>query len=122
MVFFFFQAEDGIRDLTVTGVQTCALPIYFTRGSRGRRERLHELLKFGPRNLLPHNRRVSRLGGISTIHSGGPASGDTVGPGAGATSCDVSATATAASGAGRSGWKAMMLKGGKTNSAEEDWF
>src|SRR5256886_8299298 len=28
---FFFQAEDGIRDLTVTGVQTCALPI-FARG------------------------------------------------------------------------------------------
>src|SRR2546430_4348509 len=26
--FFFFQAEDGIRDLTVTGVQTCALPIF----------------------------------------------------------------------------------------------
>src|SRR5216683_4386502 len=26
-VFFFFQAEDGIRDLIVTGVQTCALPI-----------------------------------------------------------------------------------------------
>src|SRR2546430_7306462 len=25
---FFFQAEDGIRDLTVTGVQTCALPIF----------------------------------------------------------------------------------------------
>src|SRR5437867_8142090 len=25
---FFFQAEDGIRDRTVTGVQTCALPIY----------------------------------------------------------------------------------------------
>ena len=28
MVFFFFQAEDGIRDYDVTGVQTCALPIY----------------------------------------------------------------------------------------------
>src|SRR6267143_3948134 len=28
--FFFFQAEDGIRDGTVTGVQTCALPIYPT--------------------------------------------------------------------------------------------
>src|SRR2546430_8787748 len=28
VVFFFFQAEDGIRDLTVTGVQTCALPIF----------------------------------------------------------------------------------------------
>src|SRR5207245_10105445 len=27
LVFFFFQAEDGIRDATVTGVQTCALPI-----------------------------------------------------------------------------------------------
>src|SRR5215510_10213117 len=28
MFFFFFQAEDGIRDGHVTGVQTCALPIY----------------------------------------------------------------------------------------------
>src|SRR5947209_180896 len=27
-IFFFFQAEDGIRDIGVTGVQTCALPIY----------------------------------------------------------------------------------------------
>src|SRR2546430_7330323 len=33
--FFFFQAEDGIRDLTVTGVQTCALPI--SARSPGRR-------------------------------------------------------------------------------------
>src|SRR2546427_6616252 len=32
--FFFFQAEDGIRDLTVTGVQTCALPISGERGKR----------------------------------------------------------------------------------------
>src|SRR5690606_41190510 len=29
---FFFQAEDGIRDFHVTGVQTCALPICFQRG------------------------------------------------------------------------------------------
>ena len=28
--FFFFQAEDGIRDWSVTGVQTCALPISMT--------------------------------------------------------------------------------------------
>src|SRR2546430_11607410 len=28
ILFCFFQAEDGIRDLTVTGVQTCALPIW----------------------------------------------------------------------------------------------
>src|SRR2546430_11915312 len=36
IISFFFQAEDGIRDLTVTGVQTCALPIYraFRRGTR----------------------------------------------------------------------------------------
>src|SRR5256885_6097121 len=31
---FFFQAEDGIRDYKVTGVQTCALPIYLPRGDR----------------------------------------------------------------------------------------
>src|SRR5687767_15535208 len=39
LVFFFFQAEDGIRDKLVTGVQTCALPI------RGR-EDLRSLLPF----------------------------------------------------------------------------
>src|SRR5256885_8223426 len=33
--FFFFQAEDGIRDYKVTGVQTCALPIF---GANPRRE------------------------------------------------------------------------------------
>src|SRR5207245_8574480 len=32
---FFFQAEDGIRDATVTGVQTCALPISRSFGSSG---------------------------------------------------------------------------------------
>src|SRR5262249_58611296 len=39
-VIFFFQAEDGIRDWSVTGVQTCALPICPTapRGSCRRRE------------------------------------------------------------------------------------
>src|SRR3989454_5463529 len=31
LFFFFFQAEDGIRDYKVTGVQTCALPIYAPR-------------------------------------------------------------------------------------------
>src|SRR2546422_8138453 len=32
--FFFFQAEDGIRDVAVTGVQTCALPISISRRER----------------------------------------------------------------------------------------
>src|SRR5690348_17578238 len=34
LVVFFFQAEDGIRDGRVTGVQTCALPISRGRGTR----------------------------------------------------------------------------------------
>src|SRR6202041_4006896 len=48
----FLQAEDGIRDGRVTGVQTCALPIYWRttrtaaerrpRGERGRRRRLQQ--------------------------------------------------------------------------------
>src|SRR5256885_10899700 len=33
LCFFFFQAEDGIRDYKVTGVQTCALPISAVRGA-----------------------------------------------------------------------------------------
>src|SRR3989475_3050524 len=36
-LFFFFQAEDGIRDLTVTGVQTCALPIWSLRRRSSRK-------------------------------------------------------------------------------------
>src|SRR2546430_10149556 len=45
LYFFFFQAEDGIRDLTVTGVQTCALPIFggaagpHQIGDRGQQDR-----------------------------------------------------------------------------------
>src|SRR6266704_864565 len=35
LFFFFFQAEDGIRDRNVTGVQTCALPIYPAKGNIG---------------------------------------------------------------------------------------
>src|SRR6266702_8388643 len=35
MIFFFFQAEDGIRDGHVTGVQTCALPIFAAAAVRG---------------------------------------------------------------------------------------
>src|SRR3712207_3236982 len=42
--FFFFQAEDGIRDIGVTGVQTCALPI-FSVNTVGRAVLLEEVLK-----------------------------------------------------------------------------
>src|SRR2546427_501332 len=66
--FFFFQAEDGIRDLTVTGVQTCALPISAgTAGAAhparagghdrpleaGARRRAMILLNPGPVNVSP---------------------------------------------------------------------
>src|SRR2546426_8788705 len=46
-VFFFFQAEDGIRDYKVTGVQTCALPI---------------LGRYSPRHML---RRLSTAQSVS---------------------------------------------------------
>src|SRR2546427_8583657 len=44
--FFFFQAEDGIRDLTVTGVQTCALPISTPFGVISNRNRARESYGF----------------------------------------------------------------------------
>src|SRR5256884_6428380 len=44
-LFFFFQAEDGIRDVAVTGVQTCALPILgeWDVGYLGERESINTL-------------------------------------------------------------------------------
>src|SRR5687768_17648828 len=36
-IVFFFQAEDGIRDVAVTGVQTCALPIFQAGAGEGGR-------------------------------------------------------------------------------------
>src|SRR3989449_10358694 len=55
MVFFFFQAEDGIRDVAVTGVQTCALPIYMKAVVVGHRmmAEAEEGLAADP-HLLPH--------------------------------------------------------------------
>src|SRR5256886_8570134 len=62
---FFFQAEDGIRDLTVTGVQTCALPI-FTHADiahRGRylnaRRALGALVERGVVPIINENDTVS---------------------------------------------------------------
>src|SRR2546429_1148887 len=43
LLVFFFQAEDGIRDVAVTGVQTCALPIYQLRGLTGVGQRQHRI-------------------------------------------------------------------------------
>src|SRR5438552_4429579 len=56
--FFFFQAEDGIRDDLVTGVQTCALPIYGRPQRAHRRHSLRELLQ----ELVPALRAAGKLG------------------------------------------------------------
>src|SRR3712207_9101797 len=50
MVFFFFQAEDGIRDIGVTGVQTCALPICALGEVRDLDVHLERLSKEASRN------------------------------------------------------------------------
>src|SRR5947209_16378534 len=50
-VAFFFQAEDGIRDIGVTGVQTCALPIW-ERGAQVVLGGLHALSC--PEEVAPH--------------------------------------------------------------------
>src|SRR2546427_10295591 len=88
--FFFFQAEDGIRDLTVTGVQTCALPISprvagphplclrarrDAAGSMARRRRLPSA-RFPPVAVprqpalplgAPRHHRRSRMGGRNAL-------------------------------------------------------
>src|SRR2546430_10274510 len=53
--FVFFQAEDGIRDLTVTGVQTCALPIF---GETAGSIRAGGHAAPGPRPRAPHLQAV----------------------------------------------------------------
>src|SRR2546430_10372027 len=50
--FVFFQAEDGIRDLTVTGVQTCALPISNVRAPDRERGSLPKVKLAGTVNAL----------------------------------------------------------------------
>src|SRR5205085_8056825 len=56
---FFFQAEDGIRDLTVTGVQTCALPI----SGRNLRAGLRCVVD----HVNPFVRRVVLVGGRANL-------------------------------------------------------
>src|SRR2546429_5401256 len=62
--FFFFQAEDGIRDVAVTGVQTCALPICRFEGvahdlvwSASRRDIVAEG-QFQPDEILKYSRNA----------------------------------------------------------------
>src|SRR3989454_2212947 len=61
-VFFFFQAEDGIRDYKVTGVQTCALPIFHVQPARDAPLHVGESVGQRERELL--RRRRSRLADV----------------------------------------------------------
>src|SRR5688572_25219356 len=73
--FFFFQAEDGIRDLTVTGVQTCALPIslghndFAPRGEETRYMALHVTLT-GLRGLLAPPAVIAAYHGLEYLRAG----------------------------------------------------
>src|SRR5438034_987576 len=58
--FFFFQAEDGIRDHCVTGVQTCALPIY-EHGERSEGSQVHARARMGQAGGRPRARRHHRI-------------------------------------------------------------
>src|SRR5258706_1789247 len=74
-VFFFFQAEDGIRDWSVTGVQTCALPISVMDGSAGgcveQALRAHVLGRGGGRRARGDDRAVDDAGASPGLVLGG---------------------------------------------------
>src|SRR2546427_4585084 len=65
--FFFFQAEDGIRDLTVTGVQTCALPIFLTGHHRPASERVRSRAKPSRRGGIRRHNRAIEAGDLQII-------------------------------------------------------
>src|SRR2546425_6161100 len=62
LIFFFFQAEDGIRDKLVTGVQTCALPILV--GDRDVPEPCQTRARWAPVARVPR----SRVGHLTEVH------------------------------------------------------
>src|SRR5947208_7187003 len=72
--FFFFQAEDGIRDDLVTGVQTCALPILTITTNRVRLRMTQFTANVKAGSIVPPNFSVDTLpalftnAGISSIH------------------------------------------------------
>src|SRR5258708_40331794 len=65
--YFFFQAEDGIRDDLVTGVQTCALPICVTGLDAERGESVL-------RQLIGTDAGAGRLGEVALVPHGSPIS------------------------------------------------
>src|SRR5256885_8493636 len=74
-VFFFFQAEDGIRDYKVTGVQTCALPIYFVPAENGWQipGRENFRLKTRAKTAMPVSLRSRNFRRMATVFTTWPA-------------------------------------------------
>src|SRR5438034_4893934 len=73
--FFFFQAEDGIRDHCATGVQTCALPICKFRGDYSSRS--HEGTKaFWPRQFVTSSLRERESIGAENARGSDAAGGN----------------------------------------------
>src|SRR5437773_4867397 len=69
---FFFQAEDGIRDRDVTGVQTCALPISSAHRPSGRPDCTGASRRPEGRCALARGARaLARVGGGSGFRAGG---------------------------------------------------
>src|SRR5207245_8068432 len=64
--FFFFQAEDGIRDATVTGVQTCALPISQRRDASPRCARNHRAHRGLASRLCAARQRFEDTAGVAS--------------------------------------------------------
>src|SRR2546430_3154484 len=60
---FFFQAEDGIRGLTVTGVQTCALPIYSSSALRRKAHSQQPQARLSPASNAPSAGEWKSYGG-----------------------------------------------------------
>src|SRR5437879_10514581 len=85
MLLFFFQAEDGIRDTSVTGVQTCALPIFH-------RQPLILLLEVRPAHLAGNEFGLVALRSNHVYPSSGRAA-------------TVSPTSIGADSLGRGSWK-----------------
>src|SRR5436309_2609883 len=69
--FFFFQAEDGIRDFHVTGVQTCALPIWRPTASRSREPRVRGMTAVLGWDVGGVNTKVARVvqGTVAAAHA-----------------------------------------------------
>src|SRR2546430_1971125 len=65
---FFFQAEDGIRDLTVTGVQTCALPISIVELRTRAHKRVDQLKAQGVKAELYGADPDGALGGLNSFY------------------------------------------------------